>query len=53
MAHFTPELVGGLSDEELAQLAGETFSTTVARNECREQVKKLEAALAMSRELGA
>lgn len=53
VSFFTPELVNNLSDDELAQIAGETYSTTVARKDCKEQMEKLEKALEMSRELGA
>lgn len=41
---FDPEFVGALSDEEVASIAAENFSTTNTRSELREKLRRFEEA---------
>lgn len=49
---FSPEFVGGLSDEELASIAAETSLTSATRAEYTAKSARLKQALDMARGLG-
>ena len=49
---FTPALIGGLSDDELANIAAESPSTSVTREEYKGKVNRLKKALEATRKVG-
>ena len=49
---FTPEFIGGLGDDELANIAAETALTSTARTEFTARTERLTQALDMARKCG-
>ncbi|KAK9604807.1 hypothetical protein V6Z93_002758 [Aspergillus fumigatus] len=49
---LSPELIGELSDGELADIASENFATSLARNELQARMDKLHRALDIARQAG-
>lgn len=49
---FSPEYIGGLSNEELSDIAGENYATSVARTEITSRGERLQKALEIARRAG-
>lgn len=47
---FSPEMVGGLEDDELMDLAGENFATSSARNELIGKLERFQKALEIAKQ---
>lgn len=49
---FCPEYIGGLSNEELLDIAGENYATSIARTEITSRSERLQKALEIARRAG-